>query len=512
MGNSLLQALQHELEEVFQEHSIAVWYDLGGTLSALVEKAVPQNVHLLRFERAYLPLRVKLEETDPFLEKRWLIYIPAESRKPSWLRDYELAGRRLDLTLADLLSRAFDIPVNRRMREILSTPAAKRLVERWENLLGSTLPITFRQVKYALLAAALDATSTAPRDLILSYVTREDAHVSLRENGLLPEFRRFLDDQGFVVASAHLPLFPGDVSPLKVAAALLFSEAVVNGRLNTAGLEDVLPREENRSQWASWAMEWLRHRDDEILPQMVREVQEAYQIEERLSGLDIAGIQGFPAVDEVLVRELEALLKTGLSPEILDEVERIAKLRANTRWARESADMTAPLPWKASLAAVEILKAVPDVSKKLSQKGQWSLKDLFDQYAEGWWHLDDAYRRLEAYWDSLGVLEEPLGLPAARAYEEFLNVLARKVATALENTHSWQIPDWLPQSRVLEDEVIPQAEETALLLADGLRYDLAIALARRLRENGIEVEERRTLASLPSIGILVEQGAHPFER
>jgi len=83
---------------------------------------------------------------------------------------------------------------------------------------------------------------------------------------------------------------------------------------------------------------------------------------------------------------------------------------------------------------------------------------------------------------------------------------------ALENTHSWQIPDWLPQSRVLEDEVIPQAEETALLLADGLRYDLAIALARRLRENGIEVEERRTLASLPSIGILVEQGAHPFER
>ncbi|MCD6323550.1 MAG: hypothetical protein J7L55_00325, partial [Desulfurococcales archaeon] len=190
--SKLKVVLQKEIEKAFTQQGpsgIVVWYDPGGTLESLIECDFPREIQVLRYQGSYLALRFELESADPFFEKRWLIYVPEKAPDPSWLRDYELLGEKLDLDLLELLARGFELPISQRLKELLRKHIenAKELALNWDFLIGGQ-KVTEDVIVNALLSIAFGLPQWNPNEAILIFVTSKDWKTKLEKRGLWEEW------------------------------------------------------------------------------------------------------------------------------------------------------------------------------------------------------------------------------------------------------------------------------------------------------------------------------------
>lgn len=488
---SLVQALRELLEARARRRRVVVWYDPGGSLGPIAHRAVPEGVQLLTLEGSYLSLRARFEEQDPRLEKSWIIYIPEGRRHPSWLRDLEFAGDLVELGLDGLVAEAFDLPTTPRLRGHLAGRPGRTLAGRWDELVPERPSVL--DLERALVAAALELGADARlKEIVTEYVSRAEAPEPLVRLDLHPELRHVLEVEGGL---AGLP--EGEVPQQRVAAALLLSEAVIRGRIEGSAFGDALPEAGRRPQWCAWAEDWMRRADDHSFRAWSERIARLYRVRDHFEGGEVAEVEAFAEVDDVLLATAEGLEAKGDRAEL----RAIAERRLRSYWARTSEERGEPLPWAAVLAALDLLEGVEAASRELAGRETWSLGDLLSAYAtdDGWWRLDDAYRRLEATWSRLPQgLAARLGVPAARAYGHFLDLVGTASARALEVAPTWFADGWESQravvARFLDDGV-----DAAVVLADALRYDLSRLLADRLQEKGVEVEIVPTLADLPSV-------------
>jgi len=489
---ALEEALRRILEEQTRRRPVLVWYDPAGSLMAVARPAAPKSVSLLVHEGSYLALRAAFEEADPGLNGSWLIYVPQRRQEPSWLRDLELAGARLELGLDDLVSRAFDLPTAPRLRALLGGRPGRLLAARWDELVLQADPRVI-DLERAMVAATLELGAGARlQEIAIDYVTRSDAAARLRHLDLHPELRGLLKVEGGL---GGLP--EGDVPQRRVAAALLLSEAVVRGGLDAQPFGEAMPSPERRSQWCAWAEAWMDQADDQAFRRWSEEVGQLYRIRDHLAGTRIVDVKAFDVVDDILLQHAERLLDEGKRADLREVAER----RIGTYWARAAEARGEPLPWKTILAALDLLKEADQAIERIGGRAAWPLEDLLGAYGSdaGWWRLDDAYRRLEAGWSRLPTeIARRLSIPAARAYATFLDLLGAVAAQALEATAEWAAAGWEPQREVTA-RTLGDASRVAVILADALRLDLGQLLASRLRSKGLEVETFLTLADLPSV-------------
>jgi hypothetical protein len=494
---SLAEALRGRLAQACTAKRLVVWYDPGATLADLAASAVPEGAQLLQHEGSFLETRARFEEADPRLEGNWLIYVPETRPQPSWLRDLELAGTSLELDLGGLVSRAFGLATSVRLKSLLQGPLGRVVAARWEELVGVTAP-SAAELKRALLAAALDLGADAHlRDIVTEYLGAPDAPRRLSAAGLQQELKELLEAEGGL---SGLPA--GDVPGSLLAAAVLLSEAVEHGGLDPSPFTQVLPAPARRAQWASWAKAWSQRGDDSSFERWSGEVERLYGLHEHLAGeaasrpRDVARITSFAGVDDVLLEEAVELLVAG----DLEALREVALMRRETRWARSAEKRGEPLPWSVVVPALELLQGAEQARKELSSKGSWALEEILGRYAgdDGWWQLDDTYRRLDASWAKLShQLEKRLAIPAARAYGSFLDLLGAEVCRSLEGRAQWPAEGWKSQRAVAAS--VLGGNRAAIVLADALRFDLGHTLAERLRSKGFEVDAVPTLAELPSV-------------
>lgn len=160
--------------------------------------------------------------------------------------------------------------------------------------------------------------------------------------------------------------------------------------------------------------------------------------------------------------------------------------------------------WEACKRMAELGKALEETKGQLGQlredPGAW-----LEWYTDGkgvaqGFLVDQLYRSLET-WVS-GLDDEPEAHQAygviRRAYEAFCHRTAEGFTKALVKS-GWQVPGWLSQTRVFEDEVRPKPAKKAFLLVDALRYEMGASLAARLSEIVEDLRLRPVLAALPSI-------------
>lgn len=497
--SALAEALRTALTEACSGKAVVVWYDAGATLSGLVSKAAPEGRQLFEHDGSFLETRVRFEEADPRLEDRWLIYVPEARPEPSWLRDLELlGGRPLELGLAELVSKAFGLSTTPRLRSLLRSHLGRVLAARWEELVANETP-SAADLQRALLAAALDLGADPQlRDIVTEYVTAADAPARITKTGLQRELRDLLETDGGLNLGAN-----SDVPESRVAAAMLLSEAVEHGALDPSTFGEALPVASKRAQWASWAEGWSQRADDTSFQRWSGEVARLYAVRQHLTGpaestpVQVAHILSFSDVDEVLARQVGTLLER----DDLDELREVALLRLRTPWARAAERRGHPLPWRAALPALELLRGADKAAAQVSAKASWTLDDLLARYEEkdGWWQLDWAYRQLDASWGQLPHdLTKQLALPAARAYGLYLDLLGTETCRSLEARDTWSAKGWKTQ-RAVASSVLAENGRVAVVLADALRFDLGHLLAERLRCRGFEVETVPTLAELPSV-------------
>jgi hypothetical protein len=117
---------------------------------------------------------------------------------------------------------------------------------------------------------------------------------------------------------------------------------------------------------------------------------------------------------------------------------------------------------------------------------------------EGWFRLDQAQRRLEAWVANLDdePEERPLGVVRS-VYEDACRAMADGFSKALV-TAKWTVPASLHQTRIYGELVSEQPKPVAYFFIDAMRFEMGVELTERLPKSA-EFSVRPAVCALPSI-------------
>lgn len=489
----LVVTLQQLLKEDFKRqgsHGLIVWYDPGGTMQSLLASAAPQDIRLKQFEGSYLALRFQVENEDPHLSQRWLIYVPEPSRKESWLRDWELIGAHWEMDLLDLLHRYADLPITPQSKSLLrSHPQnAHLLAQRWSDLMENQA-VNLDNISKALLAMALGLSGWQTEQAVFELLRSDDLKERLSPNGLWETFCQILWEFG---AWEGDPPAREDVLRKRFQASILLSELIQSYPDISDRFSDVLPGANRRGIFAGMARLW-REREDlrSTYLKAAHKVEKEYKLGDLLiPNEELLSVETFSGIDELWRHvAVESVAVDGSNyAEKAAQVHKIAQNRSQYFWARQSkASYWEPIEYAARL--YEGCRQA--MTQELS-----SLEDLIHAYTVdgGWWLLDYYALVSAAHAGNLREAERArLLYPAWRVYGEYLHQVNLAFAGAVANT------GWQPVQQHFWSQFVTGALRTAVFMVDALRYDLAQQLVTRVRSEGLEVSLKSLKGSLPSI-------------
>jgi hypothetical protein len=165
-------------------------------------------------------------------------------------------------------------------------------------------------------------------------------------------------------------------------------------------------------------------------------------------------------------------------------------------------DVNRKAQWEATRRMAELgdvaMEVRKDVNKTSGDAAAW-----LDAYVskDGWFRLDQAQRRLEAWVANLDEEpeERPLGV-VRRAHEDTCHAMADGFTKALVKA-GWTVPGALHQTRVWSDVVAAKPKPVAYFLVDAMRFEMGVELAERLPKSS-EVSVRAAVGALPSITLI----------
>jgi len=164
-------------------------------------------------------------------------------------------------------------------------------------------------------------------------------------------------------------------------------------------------------------------------------------------------------------------------------------------------DVTRKAQWEATRRMAELgdvaLQVKAAVGKTSGDAAVW-LDAYVTQSGSGWFRLDQAQRRLEAWVANLD--DEPEERPLAvvrRAYEDAVRAMAEGFTRTLGKA-GWTVPGALHQTRIWSEVVSDKPKPVAYFLVDAMRFEMGVELAERLPKTS-EVSVRAAVSALPSI-------------
>jgi hypothetical protein len=171
--------------------------------------------------------------------------------------------------------------------------------------------------------------------------------------------------------------------------------------------------------------------------------------------------------------------------------------RENSFWLDR--DVGRKAQWEACRRMAELgsvaMSVRTAVNKTVGDANVW-----IDAYTAkgGWYRLDQAQRRLEAWAANLDEEpeERPLGV-VRRAYEDACHAMAGGFTRALAKA-GWSATASLHQTRIFSEVVAQRPKPVAYFLVDAMRFEMGIELAERLPKT-TEVTVRHAVGVLPSI-------------
>jgi hypothetical protein len=206
-------------------------------------------------------------------------------------------------------------------------------------------------------------------------------------------------------------------------------------------------------------------------------------------------IDTFRFEERVLLRHAGELIASGS----YDDALVLVAEREHSFWLDR--DVSRKAHWEAARRMAELgqvavhVKAA--VGKTAGDAAAW-LDAYATQNGSGWFRLDQAQRRMEAWVANLD--EEPEERPLAvvrRAYEDAVHAMADGFTKALAKA-GWTIPGALHQTRIWSDVVSDKPKPVAYFLVDAMRFEMGVELAERLPKSS-EVALRAAVGALPSI-------------
>lgn len=502
MSDLFRKRLAHRLADLFDQHRVVVWHDDSGVLDPLLREVLPPGVEMPYFTGNPLSLRQAIDGDDPWLEKKWLLYVPplADGFVCEWLADYEQGFRALvQANFAWTLRELFGMPETAELRRVLRGPAATTLSLRF----GQYFPteperLSELDVLYALVRAAIDRPAADEGEIVLRFLTSDDDVARWTRAELLATLTTIVKER--LGLRRHLtdgqPPDRGALARCLVASALVESEAA-----DAKPLANHLPQEAFRPRWSDT---------------LARGLQDAV----RRSALDVAVCQGLQGSDLVSALSDAGRLARGPALPLLDAhiLELLYQQRppgaapteawwdeissvTETRLKGEALDESLRARWLALRAAANLLRAAQRRIAALVTYPADGFDRLANEYVrreDGDWRLDQLYRALPQAAEAVPE-EWRLALiePARSAYHRVVREIATHFVKSLEVKGSYGAAGFIRQTKFWGD-LVDTGGKTAVLLIDALRADLAWELATMLEARGREVGVCFALAELPT--------------
>ena len=208
---------------------------------------------------------------------------------------------------------------------------------------------------------------------------------------------------------------------------------------------------------------------------------------------------GLGSIDTFRFEERVLLAHCGerIAAQRFDDALAIVSEREHCFWLDR--DIARKAQWEACRRMAELGTVTMAVRAAITKAGNGP-SGWVDSYTkkDGWYRLDHAQRRLEAWIANLG--EEPeeraLGI-VWRAYEDTCHAMAEGFTKALLKAN-WTGPSALHQTRIFSEVVSHKPKPVAYFLVDAMRFEMGVELAERLPKIA-EVAVRPAIGSLPSI-------------
>ena len=226
----------------------------------------------------------------------------------------------------------------------------------------------------------------------------------------------------------------------------------------------------------------------------------ADRVEEEL-GLRSAKLPagGLGAIDTFRFEERSLLSHCGelIANKKFDEGLALVGEREHSFWLDR--DVGRKAQWEACRRMAELgsvaMSVRTAVNKTAGDANAW-----IDAYTAkgGWYRLDQAQRRLEAWVAKLDEEpeERPLGV-VRRTYEDACHAMADGFTKALSKA-GWTATASLHQTRVFSEVVSERPKPVAYFLVDAMRFEMGVELSERLPKTS-EVSVRHAVGALPSI-------------
>jgi hypothetical protein len=212
---------------------------------------------------------------------------------------------------------------------------------------------------------------------------------------------------------------------------------------------------------------------------------------------------GLGAIDTFRFEERALLRHAGdlIASTTFDEALALVAQREQSFWLIR--DVGRKAQWEAARRMAELgsvaMQVRAAVSKTSGDAATWlEAYTTRDAKGLGWYRLDQAQRRLEAWVASLDEEpeERPLGV-VRRAYEDACHAMADGFTKALVKA-GWSVAGTLHQTRVFSEVVSGQPKPVAYFLVDAMRFEMGVELAERLPSTS-EISVRAAVGALPSI-------------
>ncbi|MDL0134450.1 PglZ domain-containing protein [Halobacterium salinarum] len=471
MGD-LADSIITELQQKFDRHPVWVWYDAQEKYKGVLDEveAALDDVTLARYDGSYFELKRRLYEEDPNYEKNWLFYIPESRNEAEWFRDIHALGRQYRVG-----------------QDIDDTPVTQFLVEHDEEI-----PDAYedwgqnREVqRLAFFCVLFDTAGPETDDWVRAYLSNpEEYRETIEDNAMADAWDAQLREEYGVTAG---------LDPKELATQLFFGE--VANRAPTSRYDE-LAADDTRAA-AAFCDEWQQYAPAEFRRYAER-IEEDYDLAETVVESERAhwDATAFKGIDMGLIRlVMERLAEETYAdlPDIAADLEQTVKSRQHSFWSNEDL-----VDWSVPARAIETLQQIGTVDA--DEAKTLTSEELAQAYTgdDGWWQIDASYRRyIDATRKTTFVYpKEPVvKRRVTRHYMSFLQDVNRPLADILSDDPTLGTPQ-----TSFYGEFADLDNGTAIIICDGLRYELAEAIKENLgRQTDFEQNLSAVSAALPSI-------------
>ncbi len=506
--NPLHEYVRGHLAEHLRQRRVVVWYDKPGDFRPFIEelpdagrsrkrgdstlrklKIEELTVHLVEYSGSYFAVRDTVEPlVDGDEPEHLIVYLAGveRDRKGSPLMELEVAGECYEPQLKRLARNV--------LRERMTDGAIDDMLASDDVGYADLCRLLSQEGAEASLLRAIFPEDPESDALLARWLVSEESDAAIKAKKATPELLKLIASRLGVEPPAGAPL-----SKLRAVVRRFTLATEFRSDLRCAPPETVQavpePPTKDQVEFAKKLARRLRSAHAAAYPELADAVERELRLSKaNLPAAALGSIDTFRFEERSLLLHCGGLLLEGNYGDVLS----IVAERERSFWLEQ--DVARRAQWEAvrrmADLGVQIDSTRHTLTKVKKEPAAWVLAYTKDP---GWYRMDQAHRRLEAWLVRLD--DDPEAESALeglrQAYESLCSEMTQGFMRALKQ-NEWSTQGVLQQGRVYQEVVKPRPRPVAYFLVDAMRYEMGQELAERLPADA-ECTVSAAVVSLPSI-------------